>query len=80
MCMRACVRWDFLLEHSGTRAAYPNVASHSHLLDHKKQYKGSNPGSSTCQLVTLAGGTPCYSFLIYKPGTAGVPAPQCCED
>lgn len=54
MCVR--VQWAFLLEHSGTRAAYPNVASHCRLLDHKKQYKGSNPGSSTCQLVTLARG------------------------
>lgn len=38
-CMRVCMQWDFLLEHSGTRAADPNVASHSLLLDHRSNIR-----------------------------------------
>ena len=50
----AHVRSDLLTERGGKRAACPNVASQSRLLDREKQRKASNPGSSTCWLVTLA--------------------------
>lgn len=48
-CAHTCVRWDFLVECGGTRAACSDAASPSPSLDHRKLFKGSNPDSCTCR-------------------------------